>query len=100
MSLLPIIALFQRSGSRGDITNIAGSWPSIGLGNFVEVVGSAGFIRVAIQTLIVVVDVLAATLGAGFIAALLLRSLGAYSVAVQTTLILVWTLPLVVVGAL
>lgn len=100
MSLTPIVVLLQMSVSQVNISNIVGSWRFIGLKNFTEVLSTTGFAGVATQTFLFVIFVLLATLGAGFIVALLLRSSRSYSVITQTILILVWTLPPVIVGAL
>jgi multiple sugar transport system permease protein len=82
------------------IRNILGDWPFVGLANFTETLESNDFLAVFFQTLLFVVFVLIATMCGGFIAALLLRSSGRYSVMVQTTLILVWTFPPVLIGVL
>lgn len=100
MSIYPIFILLQMSISKVDITNIVGAWPLVGTANFTSIFASNTFREVTVQTLVFVVFVLLATMLAGLIVALMLRSSRGFSLVTQTTLILVWTLPPVVVGAL
>ncbi len=86
--------------SRVTIGDIVVAWPFAGLSNFARVFASSGFHQVAVQTLVFVAAVVVATMVAGLLIALLLRGSGRLSLVTQTTLILVWTLPPVIVGSL
>ena len=100
MSLYPIYMLVRMSLSNVDISNIIGIWPFVGLQNFETLFKSHAFQSVAVQTVFFMVFVLVATMLAGFIVAVALRPSRGFSLVTQTTLILVWTLPPVIVGAL
>jgi multiple sugar transport system permease protein len=100
MSLYPIYILVRMSLSDVTISNIVGYWPFIGLHNFITVFGSSAFQSVIEQTLFFVILVLITTMVAGLVVALALRSSRGFPLVTQTTLILVWTLPPVIVGAL
>lgn len=100
MSLYPMVILVQMSLSDVGISNVLKSWSFIGLQNFADIFASATFRSVATQTVMFVFVVLLATMGAGFVVALVLRSSRGFSFVAQTTLVLVWTLPPVIVGSL
>ncbi len=100
MSLYPMVLLVQMSVSDVTIRNILGTWQFVGALNFITVMSSLTFQAVVVQTLLFVMLVLVATMLAGLIVAVLLRPSGGFSLVTQTTLILVWTLPPVIVGAL
>jgi multiple sugar transport system permease protein len=100
MSLYPIYILVRMSLSNVTISNIVGYWPLIGLQNFVTVFSSSAFQSVLEQTLFFVIFVLITTMAAGLVVAIALRSSRGFPLVTQTTLILVWTLPPVIVGEL
>jgi len=100
MSIYPMVMLVRMSFSNVTIANILHGWPWVGLANYQAVFETGSFRAVVAQTLVFVVAVLAATMVAGLIFALVLRDSKGFSLVTQTTLILVWTLPLVIVGSL
>jgi multiple sugar transport system permease protein len=100
LSLYPIYVLVRMSISQVDLTNILGYWPIVGLKNFQDVLTSSQFQAVTVQTLLFVAIVLVATMLVGLLVAVLLRSSSGFSWVTQITMILVWTLPLVIVGSL
>ncbi len=100
MSAYPVGILVQMSVSAVDISNILTTWPFVGLDNFMRIFGSDVFRAVTLQTVAFVLGVLALTLVGGLLVALALRSSRGFSLVTQTVLILVWTLPPIIVGAL
>jgi multiple sugar transport system permease protein len=100
LSLYPLIVLIQMSLSDVTISNLLGYWPSVGLRNFSDQLTSSTFRAVAVQTFALVIAVLVLSLLFGFLAAMVLRENTAFNRITQTTMILVWTLPPIVVGSL
>lgn len=99
MSIYPMFVLLRMSVSSVGISNLIGFWPFVGVENFVVVLSSTTFQTVAVQTIVFVVFVLVATMLVGLIVAVVLRPSRGFSLVTQTTVVLVWTLPLVIVGA-
>jgi multiple sugar transport system permease protein len=100
LSLYPLIVLIQMSISNVTIANLLGYWPLVGLRNFRDQLTSSTFRTVAAQTLALVIAVLVLSLLFGFLAALVLRANTLFNRITQTTMMLVWTLPPIVVGSL
>ncbi|MCL2464065.1 MAG: sugar ABC transporter permease [Micrococcales bacterium] len=100
MSVYPMVVLVQMSLSDVTLSDILTSWPWNAFANFRYIFDSSTFQEVAAQTVIFVVVVLVATMLAGFIVALVLRSPRGFSLVTSTTLVLVWVMPPVIVGSL
>jgi len=100
LSLYPLLVLIQMSLSQVTISNLLGYWPFVGLRNFRDELTSPTFRAVAAQTFALVVAVLVLSLLFGFLAAMVLRENTLFNRITQTTMVLVWTLPPIVVGSL
>lgn len=100
MLVYPLGRLLQMSVSEVGIRNILRDWPFAGLDNFAEVFSSGVTRSVILQTVFFVAAVLIVTMLAGIAVALVLRSNRSFSILTQTTLILVWTMPAVIMGSL
>ena len=100
LSVYPVVLLIQMSVSRVGISNFLGIWPAVGFKNFTTLFSSVSFQQVGIQTLVFVASVLAGSMLGGLLVALLLQRSQGFSLVTQTTMILIWTLPPVIVGSL
>lgn len=100
LSLYPMFILVQMSVSDVTIKTLLGHWSYVGLANFRNSVGQPTFHAVAVQTLVLVGAALVATLLFGFVAALILRPSNRLSRVTQSTLILIWSMPPLVLGSL
>jgi len=100
LALYPMWILVQMSISDVTITNILGYWPLVGLDNFRAVFSDPVFKVVTLQTVAFVMIILVVTMVAGTAFALALKGNGRLARVTQTTMILVWTLPPVIVGSL
>lgn len=100
LSLYPMFILLQMSVSRVTIRNLLGYWPIVGAQNYRQVLTQSTFHAVALQTLLFVLGILVATVVLGFLIAMILRPNTRFTQATQTSLILVWTLPPVIIGSL
>jgi multiple sugar transport system permease protein len=100
MLVYPLARLLQMSVSDVGIRNILRDWPFSGFDNFASVLSSDVVRSVIVQTVFFVVAVLVVTMLAGTAVALVLKSNRRFSLFTQTTLILVWTMPAVIMGSL
>lgn len=100
MLVYPLARLLQMSVSDVGIRNILRAWPFSGFDNFASVLSSDVVRSVIVQTVFFVVAVLVVTMLAGTAVALVLKSNRRFSLFTQTTLILVWTMPAVIMGSL
>ena len=99
-SLYPMGILVDMAFSRVNIGNFLRAWPAAGFDNFVTAFSAVGFHSVAVQTCEFVAGVVIATMGLGLLVAVALKRSNGFSLVTQTSLILIWTLPGLIVGSL
>jgi multiple sugar transport system permease protein len=100
ISLYPMGILVVMAFSKVNISNFLGAWPAAGFDNFITVFSAKEFQSVALQTCAFVAGVVILTMGLGLLIAVALKRSQGFSLVTQTTLILIWTLPGLIIGSL
>ena len=98
--LYPVYVLLRMSVSEVKLRNILGEWPIVGLQNYVDLVNDSVFRQVSVQTVTFLIATVTVTMVVAFIIGLALTPQTKLSGFAGLLMMLVWTLPLVVVGSM
>lgn len=98
--LYPTALLLRMSTSDVKLENILREWPFVGFDNYTSLLGDATFRAVALQTTVFLLITVTATVGLALLVSLVLLPDTRLSRTAGLLLMMVWTLPLVVVGSM
>lgn len=98
--LYPVYVLLRMSVSEVKLRNILGEWPIVGASNYVDLINDDVFRHVSLQTVAFLIATVTVTMVASFVIGLALTPQTKLSGFAGVLMMLVWTLPLVVVGSM
>lgn len=98
-ALWPLVVLVRMSLSDVGPTNIVGTWPSVGLANYADLLGEPELWAAVVRTATVCAVLLLSNLVLGLLVASVLREEGRLNAVVLGVMVFVWALPPIVSGS-